>query len=161
MLVEMAHKLRGQPVLGGESSSQPPVLVTSVQRRDIERHIFLASSGATSLSIFVVTQDWHDLVKNTFSLLRYLIKRFPRDSVDKRVIQLSSCIASVKESGRATEGWSKTHSLGLAFLPTESTRGGSNDDHVQTRRRRTGFIQRRRLLSQCLGIHPTGNQFGK
>ena len=52
LLLEMAHELRHEPVLGGEPSSQPPVLVTPEQRPHIEQHIFLASSVATSLSIF-------------------------------------------------------------------------------------------------------------
>lgn len=47
MLVEMAHKLRDEPVLGREPSSQPSVLVTPEQRPHIERHIFPASSVAT------------------------------------------------------------------------------------------------------------------
>ena len=55
MLMEMAHKLRDEPVLGREPSSQPSVLVTPEQRPHIERHIFSASSVATSLPIFAVT----------------------------------------------------------------------------------------------------------
>jgi hypothetical protein len=67
MLVEMAHKLRDELVLGREPSSQPghepssqpSVLVTPEQRPHIERHIFSASSVATSFPIFTVTQDWY------------------------------------------------------------------------------------------------------
>jgi hypothetical protein len=55
MLMEMAHKLRDEPVLGHEPSSQPSVLVTPEQCSHIERHIFSASSVATSLPVFAVT----------------------------------------------------------------------------------------------------------
>jgi hypothetical protein len=56
LLLEMAQEVH-EPVLGGEPSSQPPVLITPEQRPRIERHIFSASSIAASLPIFAVTQD--------------------------------------------------------------------------------------------------------
>ena len=62
MLMEMAHKLHDEPVLDHEPSSQPSVLVTPEQCPHIEQHIFSASSVATSLPIFAITQDWYDLV---------------------------------------------------------------------------------------------------
>jgi hypothetical protein len=94
MLMEMAHKLRDEPVLGREPSLQPSVHITPEQRPHIERHKFSASSVAASLPIFAVTQDWYDLMTKHIQSITILDQEVPPpDSVDKRVIQLSRLLA--------------------------------------------------------------------
>jgi hypothetical protein len=80
MLVEMAHKLRDEPVLGREPSSQPSVLELSHLNNaptlsDTFSQLPLLLQVSQSLLLHKIGMTWW---QDTFSLLRYLIKRSPR-----------------------------------------------------------------------------------